>query len=288
LIAAVGLTLAASACAGDDAPRETTTPTISTALRSTSFVRVVFNDEGIVVEPPPDGAEPQWTREQALAVIRAHAFFDEGSVRAWFGSYQGQLGWLAIARGLTVAPSRGPAGPGYHVAVFADGESPARALSGVAETGGDPPRVNVGPPRHKYNGRLHVTFVTPTGGPIGGSVAKWMMEPAPWATPWLSLEDAARQARALPIGRMQDGDHLYFGLFTGLDNTGILRERHLGWMIFGTGYATEMPGGPCCDHTIHTYAEPQPMFGARVMSDDHGRGPWFSGVVTAGGHPLVY
>jgi hypothetical protein len=244
-------------------------------------LKVVFNDEGIVVEPPLAGVQRQWTRGEAIAAIKKVDFFTAATPRVWFGTYQGQSAWLAIESGLRVAPSHGRGGRGFHVGVFADGVRPAKALSGLAESGGEPAPVNVAPPRHAYTGRLHVTFVTPSGGAIGGSLAKWMMEPAPWAHSLQSVEDAKRRTgstSANPGGKRQ---RVFFGLFTGLDDSGAMHHRTKAWMAIGyhvrlVAYGSHEPGPP-------KYG-----FGMAAFGDDLTQ-PWVSGQLTSAGvPPLVF
>jgi hypothetical protein len=279
--------VALTACAGNDSPHASDAPkTATTQAGHEDEIKLVFNDEGIVVEPPFDRSERRWTREQAAAAIRRNAFFNTRTPRVWFGTFQGQPAWLAIETGLRVAPSLGPVQRGFHLAVFADGETPARALSGVVESGGDPEPVNVAPERHAYTGRIHVTFVTPSGGAIGGSLAKWMLEPAIGVHPKQSVEAAKRRSQSTSTYLSGDG-RVYFGLFTGLDSAGAMHTRTPAWMVLATGYTSRIDGGPCCNHAPVTLQHPMPTFGAAAFADDLTR-PWASAKLTASGHPLVY
>ncbi|HVT76219.1 MAG TPA: hypothetical protein VHD87_04250 [Acidimicrobiales bacterium] len=278
IAAAVVMVTVLGACAGDSSPTAAPRSTSTSTSLPAGYLHVVFNDEQIVVEPAPDGVRARWTAAEALAAVEQNGFFREGRTRVWFGSYAGQPAWLAITDGLVVAPSLGQPTRGYRVAVFADGVSPPRILSGVAETGGDPV-VDVAPPRRRYTGRLHVTFLTPTGGAVGDSLGKWMMEPATGIHPRLPLGEARRRAHTANA-------HVYFGLFTGLDDAGTNHTRAPAWMVFATGYTTRVDGGPCCQHTPITFKRPVPTFSVSVFSDDPEH-PWSSGRLSAGGHPLV-
>ncbi|MEY2473188.1 MAG: hypothetical protein QOK28_2517 [Actinomycetota bacterium] len=239
----------------------------------------MFDHEQIVMTPAFEHQPRAWARDQARAAVRQAPLFKGTSPRVWFGNYEGAPAWLAITDGLTLAPSMGAPTRGYQVAAFADGELPARALSGVAQTGGEAPKPNAAPKRHRYNGRLHVSFVIPSGGPVGGSLAEWMMQPAIGVHPKLTLTEAKRRSR-LPSGRV------YFGLFTGLDDTGTMHNRTPAWMDFGTGYMSRLSNGPCCNRTPETFAHPVSTFGASVISDTP-TNAWESGTFSGGGHPLV-
>jgi hypothetical protein len=269
--------LSLAACAGDSAPsaKPATTTTVATQADD---LRYVFDHEQIVMTPAFDHQPRVWTRDQARAAVRQAPLFKGTSPQVWFGNYAGGPAWLAIADGLDLAPSMGPPTRGYQVAAFADGELPARTLSGVAQTGAEAPKPNAAPKLHRYNGRLHVSFVVPSGGPVGGSLAEWMMQPAIGVHPKLTLAEA-KQGSRVPGGRV------YFGLFTGLDDTGTMHNRTPAWMAFATGYMTHLDNGPCCG-PLPTFAHPVPTFGASVISDTSTK-EWESGTISAGGHPFV-
>jgi hypothetical protein len=231
---------------------------------------VVFNHNGEIVEPPPEGAAAKWSAHEAKSVITSRS--PEGRTRVWFGSYHGGAAWLAITDGTR---------RGYRFGVFADGESPAHLLSGSISGRGAAPAVNAAPQPRKYNGRLHVTFVTRSGGAVGGSLAKWMMEPAPWAHPRQSIDEATRRSEGTSADPGGTSKRVYFGLFTGLDNTGAMHVRTKAWVVLAR-HVRLVAYGPTKNRT------PQFGYGVTAFSDDLTQ-PWVTGQLSSAGQPpLAY
>jgi len=151
-----------------------------------------------------------------------------------------------------------------------------------------------------YDGRLHVVFTTTADGPIGGSVGAWKVEPAPESVrPTLTLDEANAKARKMGFGGELDDatPRVYFGLYSGLefignDAQGKLATQQLSgvpaWLVFGRGTTKEIDGGPCCDHTRHTFDPPLKSYGALAFRDDAAANAGISGSISAGGWPDVY
>jgi hypothetical protein len=199
---------------------------------TTPTITVVFNHAGEVVEPPLDGVNPRFTHKQALDAITKGQL--QGHTRVWFGSYQGKPAWLAVTTGVPFAHGLAASKRGYTFGVFADGDGPS--LAGAQVSGaGDPPAVNVAPPRRAYNGRLHVTFITPGVGATASAIPKWKMEPAPKGTvPRQSVVEAQRRSQSPAASVGTTNARVYFGWFTGLDSAGQLHANTPAWVVVAT------------------------------------------------------
>ncbi|HVV37080.1 MAG TPA: hypothetical protein VHC63_10795 [Acidimicrobiales bacterium] len=229
-------------------------------------IRVVFNHDGEVVEPPIASVARRWTHKQALAAV-THEFPD-GTTQVWFGSYQGKPAWLAI----TVAR-------GYTFGVYADGETPLHLLSGQIVARGKPPVVNAAPARRTYDGRLHVTFVTAGPGAIGATPSRWMVEPAPARVHPIQARAVAEQRAHTAVVNLVDANtRVYFGLFTGIDNAGGSHAKTPAWLVIGSHLRllSEGPGSP-----------PDYGYGVTAFSDDLTQ-PWVSGRIQLVQRPFAY
>ncbi|HVT76220.1 MAG TPA: hypothetical protein VHD87_04255, partial [Acidimicrobiales bacterium] len=241
-------------------------------------IRVVFNHDGEVVEPPTASVAPRWTHKQALAAV-THEFPD-GTTQVWFGSYQGKPAWLAITESTAIAiPGTHTAGRGYTFGVYADGETPLHLLGGQIVARGKPPVVNAAPARRTYDGRLHVTFVTAGPGAIGATPSRWMVEPAPAGVhPIQARAVAGERAHTAVVNLVDANTRVYFGLFTGIDNAGASHAKTPAWLVVGSHLRllSEGPG-----------SLPDYGYGVTAFSDDLTQ-PWVSDRLQLVQRPFAY
>jgi hypothetical protein len=150
-------------------PDDTTTTTAAADGRLHCSVTIA----GAPIEPVPEGATPRWSRGEALEAIRTAKYFQQlrdHNFSLYLATYSGtipnpltfenhmtssttltdQLVWAVVVDGLELQPSgggympgverttRGPV-QGFAAAVFVDGVSPPHSVSGLEESGGDPP-----------------------------------------------------------------------------------------------------------------------------------------------------
>jgi len=254
------------------------------ANNKTQLLTTIYNHRGFTMEPAPLGSPPpKWSQSDALATIRK-GDPDGSKTHAWFGYYQGKPAWLAITNGaqLAIPAPAGASVPtrGFRLAVFADGVIPAQLLTEV-DAAGTAPRPNVLPPRPKrYDGRLHVTYITPGVAQVAATPQKWMIEPAPRRTrPLMARVDAEARSHAIGVNQVDArSTRVYFGLFTGQDVPGAVHGRTPAWLVVGTHLRilSEGPG-----------KLPQFGYGVTAFSDDITQ-PWVSGRVQLVEPPLAY
>jgi hypothetical protein len=123
-----------------------------------------------------------------------------------------------------------------------------------------------------YDGRLHVTFVTPGAGSVASTRTKWQVEPAPTTSlPIEQRTEAARRSHSSAVELGGTSTRVYFGLFTGLDAAGGAHVQTPAWLVI----ARNVPVGKT------------KQFGVIAFSDDLTQ-PWVSSRLTSAAKPVAY